>query len=289
MKPASVAVVGSANLDVVMTVGRLPAPGETVLGDDLFEVAGGKGLNQAVAAARYAVSTFIGCLGDDPASQALMEALQRGGVNTRHVQRSTRPTGRAFISVAPDGENSIVVLPLANGVLDVAHVENALDVLSPTCVLSQMEIPFESVEQASTWAATNHARFVLNASPVRAFPLPLLSRCDPLIVNASEAGAILELAGITAPVDSKQAAQMLSSLAATVVVTDGSTGAWVGGAEGVALVRGHPVDARDTTGAGDEFAGVLTAHLANGVSLETSARLANRAAARVVQVPRPER
>lgn len=290
MNSARVAVVGSANLDVVMMVDRLPAPGETVIGGHVSEVAGGKGLNQAVAVARHAATTLVGCLGDDQASHTLAEALARAGVETRHLQRSSLPTGRAFIAVAADGENSIVVLPLANGALEVAHVVRALEAIRPAVVLTQLEIPSPVVESVASWAQTNDTRFVLNPSPIRSLTPPLLARCDPLILNASEARAILRSIGETEPVGTGRTAATLAAHTATIVVTDGGRGAWVGSAQdGVSLIPGHAVSVRDTTGAGDEFAGVLTAHLAHGLSLERAADLANDAAARLVQTHREDR
>lgn len=290
MTAARVAVVGSANLDVVVMMDLLPAPGETVIGDRVSEVAGGKGLNQAVAAARYAPSTFVGCVGRDQAAQRLEEALVRAGVETRHLQRSNLHTGRAFISVAADGENSIVVLPLANEALDPDHVLTALDAVAPAVVLTQLEIPFHVVESVATWTEANGARFVLNPSPIRSLPATLLARCDPLILNASEARAILRSMGENEPVDTMRAAQALAVHTSTIVVTDGGRGAWVGSAQtGISLIVGHPVQVRDTTGAGDEFAGVLTAHLAHGVTLERAAEPANHAAARLVRLHRDER
>ena len=293
MITSGLAVVGSANLDVVMAVERLPAPGETVLGHDLVEVAGGKGLNQAVAAARRSTTSFIGCLGNDPAARTLEDVLRRAGVDIRHLQRSTRPTGRAFIPVAADGENSIVVLPLANHALDATHVLRALDAVRPAVVLCQLEIPLEVVKKVASWAVASEARFVLNPSPVRSLSRTLLELSDPLIVNASEARALLHSHGYPSAAsltDPETVARALLALTSALVVTDGSRGAWVGStADGISLVPGHPAVARDTTGAGDEFAGVLVAHLADGVDLRQASHLANEAAARLVQIPRVER
>lgn len=290
MSPAAVAVIGSANLDVVMTVDRLPAPGETVIGGRVSEVAGGKGLNQAVAAARHAPSTLVGCLGDDQAAHDLEAALERAGVETRHLQRSNLPTGRAFIAVAADGENSIVVLPLANGALDAAHVLRALNAIRPAVVLTQLEIPYDVVESTAAWAQANGARFIMNASPIRALPPALLALCDPLVLNVAEARAILRSTGGAEPGSTEEVARGLAACTATIVVTDGSIGAWVGSSQdGVTLIPGHSVNARDTTGAGDEFAGVLSAHLAHSAGLERAAELANDAAARLVQSHRDDR
>ena len=289
MTRARVAVVGSANLDIVMTVQRIPEPGETVLGDRLDEVAGGKGLNQAIAAARHQSVSFVGCLGDDAAAQLLESALDRAGVDVAHVQHSDQPTGRAFIPVAADGENSIVVLPLANRDLDPARVLAALDEIAPTVVLTQLEVPFEVVTQVAAWTEVHAVRFVLNPSPVAALPPALLALCDPLVLNASEATSVLVAAGKGEAATPEHAVAALALLTRAVVVTDGRRGAWVGRGDRTAHVPVAAVDARDTTGAGDAFAGVLTAHLADGVDLEHAVDLANRAAASLVRLSRDQR
>lgn len=281
-----VAVVGSANLDIVVSVKRFPAPGETVLGGDLIEIAGGKGLNQAVAAARVASTALVGCVGDDSAGQMIVSRLQGSGVDTRHVRRVGTPTGRAFIQVAPDGENSIVVAAAANAELAPDDVQQALDGLRPAVVLAQLEVPLESVLAAASWASEHGTRFVLNPSPVQRLPDKLIAACDPLVVNAIEAADVF---GAAPGTDITELASGLGSRALSVVVTDGPRGAYVGTSTSVQHVLGHHVVAVDTTGAGDEFAGCLAASLATGRALTEGAAGANRAAARVVAVPRARR
>ena len=281
-----VAVVGSANLDIVVAVKRFPAPGETVLGGTLVEAAGGKGLNQAIAAARAASTALVGCVGDDSAGQMLITRLEDAGVDTRHVRRVATPTGRAFIQVAPDGENSIVVAAAANAELTSEDVQQALDWLRPAVVLAQLEVPLESVLAAANWAGEHGARFVLNPSPVQQLPDRLIPACDPLVVNAFEAAEVL---GAAPGTDITELASGLGSRAASVVVTDGPRGAHVGTSTSVQHVPGQRVEAVDTTGAGDEFAGFLAASLATGGALAEAAAGANRAAARVVSVARGRR
>lgn len=289
MTSARVAVVGSANLDIVMAVERIPAPGETVLGEQLDEVAGGKGLNQAIATARHQPVSFVGCLGGDAPAQLLEAALTRAGVDVSHVKRSATPTGRAFIPVAADGENSIVVLPLANRDLDATHAIAALDEIGPQVVLAQLEIPVDVVTEVAAWTEARAVRFVLNPSPVTALSRSLLARCDPLVVNAAEGTAVLEALGEQGATSPEHAAIALASLTRSVVVTDGSRGAWVGQGARADHAPVSAVTARDSTGAGDEFAGVLAAHLAAGAELRDAVGLANDAAAALVQVPRGER
>lgn len=291
-----VAVVGSANLDVVVSLPRLPRPGETVLGDRLEEVAGGKGLNQAIASARTTECAFVGCVGDDEAAALLLRQLASAHVETRYVERVAEPTGRAFIQVAADGENSIAVMALANQSLRPDVVTASLAVCQPAVVLAQLEIPLDAVGASATWAAGNGARFVLNPSPVRELPADLLTVCDPLVVNAGEAEALLgddapELrSGTDRSAYVQELAARLTGVARSVAVTDGSRGVHVAtDAHGSTHVAGRTVRAVDTTGAGDEFAGALAAAFARGLDLVAAAQAANEAAAQVVQLSRRER
>lgn len=286
-----VVVIGSANLDVVVRVQRLPAAGETVLGHQLEEVAGGKGLNQAIAAALRGPCTFVGTVGDDEAGRILVDRLQRAGVDTTWVARVPGPTGRALIEVDAAGENRIVVAPLANARLEADTVRNALDQLAPAVVLAQLEVPLAAVSAAAAWAAANGARFVLNASPVAVLPPDVLRCCDPLVVNRVEASAMLgDDPAASAPDDGVGAlADRLAGQVTSVVVTDGPRGAHVGTAERIRVIPAEPVTPVDTTGAGDAFAGTLAGALANGETLPSATGCANAAAARVIQLPRAQR
>jgi ribokinase len=285
-RSSSVAVLGSANLDVVVTVPHFPAPGETVLGTELVEIAGGKGLNQVVAAGRHGPAALVACVGADDAGRLLTSHAERAGVDTRYVSHTDLPTGRAFIQLAPDGENSIVVAAAANARLSPDDVRRSLADLAPAVVLAQLEIPLECVLAAAEWTREAGSRFVLNASPTMPLPDWVLELCDPLIVNTSEAA---QISGVPTSRDISVLVRALLARAATVVVTDGPRGAHVGSATGIEHVPGQRVSAVDTTGAGDEFAGRLAAALAAGHGLADGARLANAAAARVVALPRPAR
>ena len=289
------AVIGSANLDIVVSVDRFPHPGETILGRGLAHVPGGKGLNQAIAAARHSPTAFVGCVGSDEAGDTLLSHLDNAAVDISHVRRVDEATGRAFIQVAPDGENTIVVMTLANRELTPDAVETALDALEPAVVMAQLEVPLRSVEAAASWASSRGARFLLNASPVQSLSPQVLSACDPLIVNVGEANSLLDdvepegRVG-TAEAHTASVAARLAHVARSVVVTDGRHGVTVATSpEDIAHIKGLHVTPVDTTGAGDEFAGAFAAALTTGESLTSAAQQANRAAARIVGLARSDR
>jgi ribokinase len=287
-----VAVVGSANLDVVMHVPRFVEPGETLLGQTLEEMPGGKGLNQAVAAARRTRSALVACIGDDDAGELLQRHLASAGLDLGHTRRGSGQTGKAFIQVTSDGENSIVVMPLRNNDLSPDDVVNALEALDPAVIVAQLEVPMGAVVAAADWARAHDVRFVLNPSTMQPLESDLLQACDPLVVNAVEARALVGDPG-TSAVESRSLptlACQLAALARSVVVTDGGNGAYLADAGAVAVhVPARPVAALDTTGAGDEFTGALAAELSAGRSLLEAVQEANAAAAAVVVLPRAER
>jgi len=274
---AAIAVVGSLNLDLVVRVPRLPGPGETVSGDDVFRNPGGKGANQAVAAARLGRRVaMVGCVGDDEAGRELLASLEADGVDRSRVRVvDGAPTGTAFITVGDDGENQIVVSPGANARLtpdDVAAAGTALAAAAVT--LLQLEVALETVAAA---ARTAGGKVVLNPAPVRALPSALLGEVDVLVPNRVE---LAQLAAGRAPATVEEAAELAGRLPArAVVVTLGADGALVvepGRARHVPAVPVRPVD---TTAAGDAFCGRLADALAAGAALEDAARRAVRVAA----------
>jgi ribokinase len=282
-----VAIVGSANLDLVIGVERAPAPGETLLGSAYSETPGGKGLNQALASARIAPTAFVGALGSDAAGTELRDCLRRNGVGADHAGQEAVPTGRAVVVVTADGENSIIVLPMSNHALRPDQVIRALDAEQPKVVVCQLEIPLDAVVAAKEWCGSHGARFVLNPSPVADLPDHLLQAADPLVVNRAEAEALLGLE--PGREDGAHLAHRLAERSPSVVVTGGGNGAWVAGAGGSAHIPGLSVLVRDTTGAGDAFTGTLAAHLALETGLVGSVRVANAEAARIVQLDRAAR
>jgi ribokinase len=264
---ATVCVVGSANLDLVATTKRLPGAGETVLGTSYAEHPGGKGLNQAIAAARSgATTTFVGAVGGDDAGRALLAVMAGDGVDAGAVLvRAGAPTGRALIAVDEHGENSIIVVPGANATVgidgDVA-VPRATDV-----VLAQLEIPLDSVTAAFRAARAAGARTVLNPAPATALPDELLELCDVIVPNEHE----VELLG---GVDTLRTHGI-----ATVIVTLGGRGVRVVDGAGDRVLAAFDVTPVDTTAAGDAFCGALAAQLAFGTPIDDAVRWAMAAGA----------
>lgn len=280
---AEIAVVGSANLDLVVEVDQIPAGGETVMGGDLHRIPGGKGANQAVAAARLGRSVaMIGRLGADDGGSILRAALDSDGVDTtRLLTTDDVPNGVALIAVGSDGDNSIVVSPGANARVSADDVEAAADVLRTASVtLLQLEIPLAAVAAAARIAT---GTVILNPAPAPAEPLPasLLADVDVLVPNQTE---LATLAGHDGEIDPETAARLAPTLPCrAVVVTLGAAGALV--VEGAASTHvGAPVvDPVDTTAAGDSFCGALADALVRGESLVDATRWAVRVGAATTQ------
>ncbi|GAV44533.1 ribokinase [Streptomyces acidiscabies] len=273
-------VVGSANADLVIGVERRPGAGETVLGSDLAVHPGGKGANQAVAAARLGARTaLLARVGDDANGRLLLESQRGAGVDTVGVLVGGAPTGVALITVDPSGDNSIVVSPGANGRLTPEDIRSAGSLFHASRVVSaQLEIPLESVVEVVRQLPSG-TRFVLNPSPPQALPAEVLAACDPLIVNEHEARVILG-GGSIGDDPAEWARELLAGGPKSVVVTLGSEGALVASSdEGVARVASVKVDAVDTTGAGDSFTAALAWKLGAGASLAEAAAYAARVGA----------
>ena len=271
-----IAVVGSLNMDFVVRVPRLPGPGETVSGEDVFRNPGGKGGNQAVAAARLGQRVaMVACVGDDDPGRTLLASLQADGVRTEHVRvKPGKPTGAAFIAVGPDGENQIVVSPGANRRLALNDVQAAGPILERAAVtLVQLEIPLETVAAAARAAK---GIVVLNPAPARTVDPDLLSLADVVVPNQVELG---QLAGEVVSGSFDEVARLARALPArAVVVTLGRDGALVVRDDAVMPVPAVPVKAVDTTAAGDAFCGGLSDALARGETLEDATRWAVRVA-----------
>jgi ribokinase len=248
-------VVGSANLDLVARVERLPRPGETLTGADFFTAPGGKGANQAVAAARLGARVrFVGAVGRDSFAEEVLSGLREAGCQL-DVAEVDAPTGVAVIYVDATGENTIVVAPGANGSVEPAEVEGA--------VLCQLEIPFAVVEAA----ASTSSFFCLNAAPARPVPAELVRRADLVVVNRYELEAL--------PETPRFAALTLGAEGA-VLLEDG---------EEVARAEPPQVDAVDGTAAGDAFTACLVVSLLEGRPREEALVRACRAGALAASRP----
>jgi ribokinase len=272
-----VVVVGSVNADLVVSVDRRPAAGETVLGSDLATHPGGKGANQAVAAARLGGRVaFVGRAGTDGHGDLVRAALRGDGVDLTHLATTDAPTGVALITLGPDGDNSIIVSPGANARVSEDDVAAARASFAAAPVVSlQLEIPLPAVVAAARTAADAGARVVFNLSPAAGVPDDLLALCDPLVVNEHEA----EFLGATGP------AGLLARGPRSVVITRGAKGAVVADGSGVTEVPSPAVKVVDTTGAGDAFTGALSLRLARGDGLADAARFAARVGAAAVRRP----
>ncbi|MFC4005279.1 ribokinase [Prauserella oleivorans] len=268
---ADVLVVGSANADLVVATERRPAGGETVLAGDTRTLPGGKGANTAVAAARLGADVaLLGALGDDGHGRLLLDSLRSAGVRTDLVRIVDRPTGVAYITVTPDGENAILVSPGANYALRPADVDGALS--GAKVLVASLEVPLVTVEHALTAAAEAGVRTVLNLSPVAKVATGVLAALDVLVVNEHEAAWLLGT-------ESAEPARLLELGPRSAVVTRGARGVVVVTRDGVTEVPSPQVEVVDTTGAGDAFTGALAVALARDASLADAARGAVRVAA----------
>jgi ribokinase len=282
---ADVFVLGSINQDFVLKVERRPKPGETVTNAELSTHNGGKGANQAAAAALLGASVaFLGRVGDDGFGEPLVQALGEKGIDTTLVERASgASTGAAFITVTPDGENAITVAPGANRSLTPESVESASGAIGGARVLvAQMEIPVKTVLRAVEVAAERGTRALVNLAPVLEVPRELLERLDPLVVNEHEAAFLLgsEVEGVDGALSA--APELLSLGPRSAVITVGEAGAVLASDESTEHLPAPRVDVVDTTGAGDAFVGALAARLARDATLREAVAYAVRAGAAAV-------
>lgn len=275
-----ITVVGSINADIVLGVSRSPLPGETLIAESLDVHPGGKGANQALAAARLgATVAFIGAVGTDAYAPTAVNGLRQAGVDITAVATVPGPTGQAYVTVdGRTGENSIVIVAGANAFVDEAHVRSHADLLERAdLVVLQGEIPPEGAAAAA--ASSSTARLVLNLAPVIPVDQEVIRRADPLVVNEHEGRLVLKLLGRT-PKDLGTEEDIVKALLAagipTVVITLGAAGAIFSDGGPVLRVPAPSVEAIDTTGAGDAFVGALCARLSDGAPLGEAVRFAVR-------------
>ncbi|MBC7188463.1 MAG: ribokinase [Calditrichaeota bacterium] len=284
--PQRIVVVGSSNTDLVVRCQRAPAPGETVLGGEFFTAAGGKGANQAVAAARLGAEVwFVAKVGDDAFGQQALAGLQAEGVHCDFVTVDPRhPSGVALIVVEEQGQNRIVVAPGANDHLTPDDVQAAAGVIRDAgALLVQLETPLETVRHAVGLAAEHSVTVILNPAPGRPLPGELLRSVGLITPNESEA----ELLTGVRPQDDRTRREVAALLhkegVGKVIITLGAEGAFVSEGSEANLIPGFPVKAVDTTAAGDAFNGALAVALVQGRELGEAVHYANAAAALAVQ------
>jgi len=276
-----VVVVGSLNQDLVVGVDRMPSPGETVFGNSLERHAGGKGLNQAVAAARVgAPVSMIGSVSDDSAGDFLLRVVEAEGIDDTQIARVEGFAGTAVIEVDRSGANRIIVIPGANALVNADQVRAALEAIPDIAiVLTQGEVPADAVMAAMEVGRARGARTIMNPSPVQEYPEELYPLVDIAVPNEHEIELMTGLATSTS-VDATRAARALAEKGVgTVIVTRGAQGSvWStlskSGSAGAFAVR-----AVDTVAAGDAFCGVLAASLAEGKSLSEALRWGSAAGA----------
>ncbi|PMU06031.1 ribokinase [Aeromonas salmonicida] len=275
-------VLGSVNADHVLRVPHFPRPGETLTGHSYQVVPGGKGANQAVAAARLgAPVSFIAHIGDDAIGQQMRQGFEQDGIDVSAVELDeTLPTGIAIIYVSDEGENSIGISAEANGALSPAMVKRHEAMIADAhTLLLQLEVPLESVFEAAKLARSHGTRVVLNPAPARPLPAELLALVDLITPNQTEA-ELLTGVKVSDEASAAQAAARFHQMGISdVMITLGSQGVYCSNAKQQQLIPGFRVEAVDTTAAGDTFNGALLAAELAGADFNAAVRFAHGAAA----------
>ncbi|MGH2347258.1 MAG: ribokinase [Chloroflexota bacterium] len=276
-----IVVVGSVNMDLVVRVPRIPVPGETILGDSLVEYPGGKGANQAVAAARLnGAPSMVGCVGRDAYAKDLRGALTASGVETTFLLERGPRSGIAVIEVASSGENNIVVVQGANALLVGDDVDDALTALTNArIVLLQLEVPLATVEYGALTAHAKGLLVLLDPAPAQMLSDSLLSAVDYLTPNQQEAALLTGMSEVGPDEAPEAARRLLARGVKTAIVKLGADGVYAANTRESFRLPGHRVDTVDTTAAGDCLSGALAAALVEGRPLRSAVAFANAAAA----------
>lgn len=279
---ARIIVIGSSNTDMVIRSKKLPAPGETILGGTFFMNPGGKGANQAVAAARLGGNvTFVTKTGNDIFGSEAVQLFNKEGINSKYsVTDNENPSGVALINVDENGENCIVVASGSNGTLTPGDINNEVFTTNPADLfLMQLEIPLETVVYAAKRASDCGSKVVLNPAPAQNLPDELL-RCLYLITPNETEAELLTGVKVTDSDSAEKASRYLREKGVqNVIITMGRSGAFLSSDTISQIIRGTPVKAIDTTAAGDVFNGALTVAVAEGMGLAEATVFANKAAA----------
>ena len=282
MAAKKILVIGSSNTDMVIKSSRLPAAGETILGGNFLMNPGGKGANQAVAAAKLGGAvTFITKVGKDIFGREAVQGFEKTGIQTEFIAQDEKtPSGVALIMVDDHGENSISVALGANGTLNQADLDKATSAFQAAdLVLIQLEIPLAMVLYATQLAAHHHAKVILNPAPAQNLPDHLLRQLYCITPNETEAALLTGIQVTDTPSANQAAQQLIEKGVKNVIITLGANGAYVLTENMAALVPTEAVKAIDTTAAGDTFNGALAVGLARGWGFSQSIEFANKAAA----------
>ncbi|MGF2949853.1 ribokinase [Microbacterium alcoholitolerans] len=277
-----VVIVGSVTADVTTFSQRLPARGETILGDQFTLLLGGKGANQAVSSGLAGARTsFVGCVGDDLFHDLVVDGLSNAGVDLTHLRTVPGPTGIAHIRVDASAQNDIVMVPLANAHLSPEQIDAALEALAPTTsvLLTQLETPASLTLHITTRAREHGMTVVLDPAPAATLDAAVWANIDIVTPNETEA-TIMSGIEVTDSESAERAGRwFLEQGAGAAVITMAERGSCVVTADGTTFIEPIPVEPIDTTAAGDAYAGYLGAALAQGWSLADATRLASAAGA----------
>ncbi len=275
-----IVVIGSANTDMVVKSAKLPLPGETLLGGAFFMNAGGKGANQAVAAARAGGNvTLIAKVGNDIFGKQTIEGLQKENINTDYVfVDDTAPSGTALIMVNDDGENCIVVAPGANANLLPADIERVKNILDAEIILMQLEIPMATIIEAVKLAKSNNKKVIINPAPAQKLDDELLNGLFLITPNETEAYLLTGIKVVDEQTASHAAGIFLNKGVQNVIITLGRQGAYFQNENLKLKINAPVVKAVDTTAAGDTFSGALTVSIIENMHWENAIQFAVEAA-----------
>jgi ribokinase len=278
----AVTVVGSANMDLIVRSPRIPAVGETILGTDFFMLPGGKGANQAVAAAKVGARVhFVAKLGEDMYGNESLSNFKSVGIDTKYITRTKdAPSGVALINIDDKGRNQIVVIPGANARLSPSDVQSASSAIEQSAVVvAQLEIQLATVQKAAELARKHDTKFILNPAPAQTLPAKLLASVDILTPNETEASLLTDISVTDLDSARKASIKLLECGVKAVIITMGAQGFLLTTSQQNTFVKAVKVNPVDSTAAGDAFTGSLAASLAWGKSLKEASEFANYVAA----------